>query len=62
MIRAYGHGLSECFKCKKEGKYSLTWTSFLYKTKKDNYEHFYCFQHCKELEEKGANNESKRVE
>lgn len=43
MIRAYGHGLSECYKCKKEGKYSLTWTSFLYKTKKDNFEHFIVF-------------------
>lgn len=52
MIKAYGHGLSECYKCKKEGKYSLTWTSFLYKTKKDNYEHLYCFEHCKELEER----------
>ena len=52
MINAYGHGLSECYECKKEGKYSLTWTSFLYKTKKDNYEHFYCFEHCKKLEER----------
>lgn len=51
MIKAEGHGQSECYKCKQEGKFSLTWTSFLYKTEKDNYEHFYCFEHCKKIEE-----------
>lgn len=28
MINAEGHGQSECYKCKQEGRYSLTWTSF----------------------------------
>ena len=41
MIQAKGNGLSECFKCKSEGKYSLTWTSFLYHIKKDK-AHLYC--------------------
>ena len=36
MIQAKGNGLSECFKCKSEGKYSLTWTSFLYYIKNIN--------------------------
>ena len=52
MIKAEGHGQSECYKCKSEGKYSLTWTSFLYITEKDNYEHLYCYEHAKEMEEK----------
>lgn len=48
MIKAEGHGQSECYQCKKEGKYSLTWTSFLYKIKND--EHLYCYECAKELE------------
>lgn len=48
MTKAQGHGQSECFKCKKEGKYSLTWTSFLYKIKDD--EHLYCYECATELE------------
>lgn len=43
MIKAEGHEQSECYKCKQEGKFSL----------KDNYEHFYCFEHCKKIEEEG---------
>lgn len=50
MIQAKGHGQSECFNCKKNGKYSLTWTSFLYKIKNDNYENLYCFECAKKLE------------
>lgn len=44
MIKAKGNGLSECYQCKKVGKYSLTWTSFLYKIEKDNYKHLYCYE------------------
>ena len=54
MIKAEGHGQSECFKCKQDGKYSLTWTSFLYRTKRDNYKHLYCYECCKKLEENGG--------
>ena len=50
MIKAEGNGQSECYECKKQGKWSLTWTCFLYKIKNDNYEHFYCLEHAKELE------------
>ena len=28
--KAEGNGQSECTRCKANGKYSLTWTSFLY--------------------------------
>jgi len=31
MIQAKGNGQSECIQCKKEGKFSLTWTSFYLK-------------------------------
>lgn len=48
MIHAKGNGLSECYKCKNEGKYSLTWTSFLYHIKND--EHLYCYECAKTLE------------
>lgn len=50
MIQAKGNGLSECYICKKHGRYSLTWTSFLYKTIKDNYTHLYCYKCVKNLE------------
>lgn len=30
MVRSEGHGQSESYQCKKEGKYSLTWTNFLW--------------------------------
>lgn len=50
MIKANGNGQSECYKCKKEGKWSLTWTSFLYRIENDNYEHLYCHECAKELE------------
>lgn len=46
MIEAEGEGQSQCYQCKKEGKFSLTWTSFLYRTEKDNYKHLYCLEHC----------------
>ncbi len=51
MIRAKGHGQSECYLCKQNGKYSLTWTSFLYKINNDN--HLYCFECAKNLENRG---------
>lgn len=50
MIQASGNGLSECYRCKKLGKYSLTWTNFLYTVKTDNYKNLYCSEHAKELE------------
>lgn len=34
-------GQSECYKCKENHKYSLTWTSFLYEYE----EHYYCYEH-----------------
>lgn len=51
MVEAKGNGQSECYMCKQEGKWSLTWTSFLYKIK-DNDKYLYCYKHAKELEEK----------
>lgn len=51
MIRAKGNGQSECYQCKKEGKWSLSWTSFLYCIENDNYEHLYCYECAKKLEE-----------
>lgn len=50
MIRAVGNGQSECYLCKKAGKWSLTWTSFLYRTEKDNYQELYCYECAKKLE------------
>lgn len=50
MIQAKGNGQSECCKCKEEGKWSLNWTSFLYRIKNDNYEHLYCYECAKKLE------------
>ena len=52
---AIGNGQSECCICKKEGKYSLTWTSFLYtfiNTKSNN---LYCYTHAKEIEKGDIN-------
>ena len=49
MIKAKGNGQSECFKCKSEGRYSLTWTSFLYHIDNDK-EHLYCFKCASEME------------
>lgn len=50
MLKAEGNGLSECCECKRQGKWSLTWTSFLYKIKNDDYKNLYCYEHAKELE------------
>ena len=50
MIKAQGEGLSECYECKRKGKYSLTWTSFLYKIEKDNFKNLYCFKCAEKLE------------
>lgn len=54
MIQAVGNGLSECYECKRKGLFSLTWTSFLYKTKIDKYNHLYCYNCCKEIEKNGG--------
>lgn len=54
MIKAIGNGQSECFECRKNGRYSLNWTCFLYRTEVDNYEHLYCYKCCKELERNGG--------
>lgn len=52
MIQAKGNGQSECFQCKKEDKWSLTWTSFLFKISNDNYTHLYCYHCAKKLEKR----------
>ena len=49
MKKCEGHGQSSCFNCTKNGKWSLTWTSFLYHI--DNDEHMYCYECAKELEQ-----------
>lgn len=53
IIKAQGNGQSECYNCKQNGKYSLNWTSFLYRIKKDNYKHLYCFECANKLIEIG---------
>lgn len=50
MIKAAGNGQSECYECKKNGKWSLTWTSFLYRIEQDNFAHLYCYE-CAKLKE-----------
>lgn len=47
MEKAKGEGQSEC---KKKGKWSLTWTSFLFKIEND--EHLYCYECAKAKEKK----------
>ena len=49
IVKAKGNGQSCCYKCEAEGKWSLTWTSFLYRIKKDNYEHLYCSNCAKKI-------------
>lgn len=44
IIKAEGNGQSSCYKCKQEHRWSLTWTSFLYRITTDNYEHLYCWE------------------
>lgn len=51
MVKAKGNGQGECYLCKQEGKYSWTWMCFLYETEADNFEHCYCYEHAKQLEE-----------
>lgn len=46
---AEGHGQSECKRCKEKGKWSLTWTSFLYKIRGE--EGLYCYDCIKEIDE-----------
>lgn len=62
MVKAQGHGLSECWECKKEGKYSLTWTNFLFRTEKDKFEHLYCFEHAKILENEEKRRKTMKIE
>lgn len=54
MIKAEGNGLSECYNCKQNKKYSLTWTSFLYKIKCDNFKNLYCYECAKKLEQRNG--------
>ena len=51
MNRAKGNGQSECYRCKQNGKWSLSWTSFLYKLDNDD-GHYYCYECAKEIEKK----------
>lgn len=44
IIKATGHGQTECFECKKNGKFSLTWTSFLYHINNNNFKNYYCWE------------------
>ena len=50
IVKATGHGQSECYLCNQNGKYSLNWTSFLYRVENDNFEHLYCYECAKKLE------------
>lgn len=52
MVNAKGHGQSECYECKRNGRYSLTWTSFLYKLNNDD-GHYYCYECAKKIEKEG---------
>ena len=47
IVKAEGHGQSECRRCKELGKWSLTWTSFLYKV--EGLEGYYCWEHAQEM-------------
>ena len=49
-------GQSECYECKRNNKYSLTWTSFLYEYK----ENYYCFEHIVNILLQQENQELKR--
>ena len=51
MLRAKGNGQTECAECKRQGKWSLTWTSFLYHIEND--ENYYCYECAKKLEKRG---------
>lgn len=50
-------GQSECYECKRNNKYSLTWTSFLYEYK----ENYYCFEHIVNILLQKENKEYKEV-
>ena len=54
MEKAKGEGQSECYECKKKGKWSLSWTSFLFKIEND--EHLYCYECAKGKEKKNEGN------
>lgn len=50
-------GQSECYECKRNNKYSLTWTSFLYEYK----ENYYCFEHIVNILLQQQNKKQKEV-
>lgn len=50
-------GQSECYECKRNNKYSLTWTSFLYEYK----ENYYCFEHIVNILLQQENKKQKEV-
>lgn len=52
MIEGKGYYLSSCYQCKKENRYSLTYTCFLYRIPNDNFKHAYCYNCAKKLENK----------
>ena len=43
---AKGNGQSECVICKKQGKYSLSWTSFMYRV--SGFDGILCYHHALE--------------
>lgn len=51
ICKAEGHGQSECRRCKELGKWSLTWTSFLYRIEGIN--GYFCYECTKEIEKEG---------
>lgn len=55
ISKAVGEGQSECRTCKENGKWSLTWHSFLYKV--ENKDGVYCYECAKELVKEMMKNE-----
>ena len=51
ICKAEGHGQSACRRCTELGKYSWTWTSFLYKIEGIN--GYFCYECTKEIEKEG---------
>ena len=41
--KATGNGQSECTRCRNNGKWSLTWTEFLYKIFNEEENGIYCY-------------------
>lgn len=47
VSKGVGDGLSECTICRMLGKYSLTWTCFLYQI--EGSDALYCAEHAREV-------------